>query len=86
MSAKSRRVLEGVRQVGQPRWKQSNEAPEVTHTYSSLWDVAQELADSRIYGGIHYRFDATAGLELGQRVAERALRVERAGRLLAAFR
>jgi hypothetical protein len=29
----------------------------VTRQYSSFWQLAQEEADSRIYGGIHYRFD-----------------------------
>jgi PAP2 superfamily len=51
-----------------------------------LLKMADDAAISRIYGGIHYRFDATAGLELGRRVAERAIQAERAGRLLAAFR
>ncbi len=31
---------------------------------------AKEAADSRIYGGIHYRFDSEAGLEQGRKVAE----------------
>ena len=48
--------------------------------------MADDAAMSRIYGGIHYRFDATAGLELGRRTAARALEAERAGRLISAFR
>ena len=35
--------------------------------------MAQEGAISRLYGGIHYRFDTEAGLELGRRVASWAL-------------
>jgi membrane-associated phospholipid phosphatase len=31
--------------------------------------MAQEGAISRLYGGIHYRFDTEAGIELGRRVA-----------------
>ena len=31
--------------------------------------AAEEAAMSRVYGGIHYRFDGDAGLELGRRVA-----------------
>ena len=50
-------------------WKQSN-GPDVTHTFSTLSDVAQEQADSRIYGGIHYRFDNVAGQSAGKAVAE----------------
>jgi PAP2 superfamily protein len=34
---------------------------------------AEEAAISRIYGGIHYRFDATAGITLGHNVAAWAL-------------
>ena len=35
--------------------------------------MADEGAISRLYGGIHYRFDTEAGLELGRRVASWAL-------------
>jgi len=51
-------------------WKQSGGQPDVTHTFSKLSDVAQEQADSRIYGGIHYRFDNVAGQIAGKAVAE----------------
>jgi len=51
-------------------WKQTGGQPDVTHTFSKLSDVAQEQADSRIYGGIHYRFDNVAGQIAGRAVAE----------------
>jgi hypothetical protein len=35
--------------------------------------LADEAALSRVYGGIHYRFDGEAGLELGRKVAAYAL-------------
>jgi membrane-associated phospholipid phosphatase len=35
--------------------------------------LADQAAISRIYGGIHYRFDMDAGLALGRRVASYAL-------------
>lgn len=35
-----------------------------------LAQLADEAMLSRVYGGIHYRFDGTAGLLLGRRVAE----------------
>ncbi len=41
-----------------------------------LKDWAKEAAESRIYGGIHYRFDAEAGLESGSKIG--ALAIERA--------
>jgi membrane-associated phospholipid phosphatase len=35
--------------------------------------LAEEAMISRIYGGIHYRFDGEAGLELGRKIAAYAL-------------
>jgi hypothetical protein len=40
---------------------------------------ADEAALSRVYGGIHYRFDGDAGLALGRRVAQFALARDAAG-------
>ena len=38
------------------------------------WDEwAQEVSDSRIYGGVHYRFSNVAGEEIGRRAARAAL-------------
>jgi membrane-associated phospholipid phosphatase len=47
-------------------------APELisTRTYASFWQAAEEAGSSRIYGGIHFSFDNTAGLELGKAVGE----------------
>jgi membrane-associated phospholipid phosphatase len=39
-----------------------------------LADMADEAAISRLYGGIHYRFDNDAGLALGQRIGAVTLR------------
>jgi hypothetical protein len=41
-------------------WVSNNASPNVTRQYSSFSQLAQEEADSRIYGGIHYRFDNEA--------------------------
>ena len=40
-----------------------------TRSYSSFTQMAQEEADSRIYGGIHFRFDNEAGQEIGRNAA-----------------
>jgi len=40
---------------------------------TDLWSKANEASLSRLYGGIHYRFDCDKGLELGKRIAENAL-------------
>jgi membrane-associated phospholipid phosphatase len=39
--------------------------PGLVHTWTSFAAAAQENAMSRIYGGIHWRFDATVGLATG---------------------
>jgi len=37
----------------------------VTRSYDSFWAAADEQARSRIYGGIHFRFDSAAGQQIG---------------------
>lgn len=44
-----------------------------TRSFTRFSDAAQENADSRIYGGIHYRFSNEAGLALGEKVADYVL-------------
>jgi MYXO-CTERM domain-containing protein len=44
-----------------------------TRSFTSFSDAAQENAESRIYGGIHYRFSNEAGLGLGEKVADYVL-------------
>src|SRR5215213_1439196 len=43
--------------------------------------IAEEQAMSRLYGGIHFRFDNDTGLELGRAVARYAIERERRGGL-----
>jgi hypothetical protein len=38
--------------------------------YSSLREAAEEAGQSRIYGGIHWQYDNTAGLESGRELAQ----------------
>lgn len=45
--------------------------PEHASTFAAM---AEEASMSRVYGGIHYRFDGTEGLKLGRDVAQFALR------------
>lgn len=51
------------------RWKQSA-GPEVTHSFPGFWEAAEEQSNSRMWGGIHYRFDQEAGQEMAKSVAE----------------
>src|SRR5207237_1148707 len=41
-----------------------------TRTYPGFGAAAQEEADSRIFGGIHFRFDSVAGQGIGRSVAD----------------
>jgi hypothetical protein len=50
-------------------WKQSGGLPDVSHQFDGFRQVAEESSESRIYGGIHYRFDQLAGLHIGHTVA-----------------
>ena len=38
-----------------------------------LWEQALEAAQSRLYGGIHFRFDNAEGLRLGADIGRAAL-------------
>jgi len=41
-------------------WKGSGGNPDVTRPYQGFWQLAEDQANSRVYGGIHYRFDNEA--------------------------
>lgn len=45
----------------------------VERTYTSFAACAREIAESRVFGGIHYRFSGEAGLAMGQAAAEAVL-------------
>ena len=51
-------------------WHQSGGQPDVTQHFDGFRAVGEQQALSRMYGGIHYRFDNEAGLDAGRRVAE----------------
>lgn len=40
------------------------------------WSMARQAAESRIFGGIHYRMDIDAGFQIADKVAQRALEVD----------
>lgn len=46
----------------------------MTRRFDNFWHAAQEAGMSRIYGGIHYSFDNTAGLALGRAIAEAVIK------------
>ena len=45
----------------------------VTRHFDSFTQAAEEAGLSRIYGGIHFNFDNTAGLQLGREVGAATL-------------
>jgi hypothetical protein len=51
-------------------WRQSAGLPDVSHRFDGFRQAAMEQSESRIYGGIHYRFDQVAGHQIGSSVAD----------------
>jgi hypothetical protein len=45
-----------------------------TRSFDSFAEAAEECALSRVYLGIHFRYDSEAGTRLGRRVGEQAIR------------
>jgi hypothetical protein len=41
----------------------------ITRHYTQLKQIADDVDDARVYGGIHYRFDQDGGNALGRAVA-----------------
>ncbi len=50
-------------------WLGSTGQPDVTRNFAGFWELAQAQADSRVHGGIHYRFDNVAGQQQAVKVA-----------------
>lgn len=48
--------------------------PNVRLEYSSFEQIARDIDDARIYGGIHFRFDQEAGAKLGKRIGAHVIR------------
>ena len=44
--------------------------PAVTRSYNSLSQAAQEAADARVFGGIHFRTGCEMGVKLGEKVGK----------------
>jgi hypothetical protein len=38
--------------------------------HATLREITEDIADARIYGGIHFRFDQEEGAEQGRQVGE----------------
>jgi hypothetical protein len=44
--------------------------PNVTHRWTTLEALTQEVANARIWAGFHYRFSTVVGTEMGGKVAQ----------------
>jgi hypothetical protein len=51
-------------------WQALNGGPAIQRSYTEFSQLAQDEADSRIYGGIHFRFDNEASQPACRKVAE----------------
>jgi hypothetical protein len=51
-------------------WIGSGGNPDVTRAYQGFWQMAEDQANSRVYGGIHFRFDNEASQLTCVRVPE----------------
>jgi hypothetical protein len=51
-------------------WQGTPGQPNVARQYSSFWHLAEDQANSRIYGGIHFRFESEASQQSCPKVAE----------------
>jgi len=47
--------------------------PDITRSFTSFSQAAQESANSRVYAGIHFRMACEHGLTLGRKIGQRAL-------------
>jgi hypothetical protein len=43
-------------------------APGVTHRFTNLRQINEEVANARIYAGFHYRYSTVVGADMGQKV------------------
>jgi hypothetical protein len=84
LSNAARHVLEGIFGNGRHSITLSNPAlPGVTLRYTRLRQITDDIADARVYGGIHFRFEQDEAEVLGRRagrfVQKHYLRCARAG-------
>jgi hypothetical protein len=45
-------------------------APGVTHRWTNLWAMANEVSQARIWAGFHYRFSTQVGEDMGRKIGQ----------------
>jgi len=61
-------------EAGHPITLTNPAVPTITLRYTSFKQITDDIADARVYGGIHYRFDQRAGARLGHAVGREVYR------------
>jgi hypothetical protein len=70
-AARALALIHGTDQIAfTAKWLGSESNPDVSRNYASFAQMAQDQANSRIYGGIHFRFENEASQEACPKVAE----------------
>jgi hypothetical protein len=70
LTATARVVLESLGQPMPELSLTSPTAPGVTHHWSDLDEFTTEVANARIWAGLHYRFSTRVGAALGRQVGQ----------------
>jgi hypothetical protein len=42
----------------------------VTHRWTNLWAMADEVSQARIWAGFHYRFSTQVGKDMGRKIGQ----------------
>jgi hypothetical protein len=70
-AARALALIHGTDQIAfTAKWLGSGSNPDVSRNYASFTQMSQDQANSRIYGGIHFRFESEASQEACPKVAE----------------
>jgi hypothetical protein len=48
----------------------SSTAPGVTHRWTNLDALAEEVANARVWAGFHYRFSTRVGTDMGRKIGD----------------
>ena len=52
----------------------SSTAPGVTHRWTNIRAYADEVSNSRIWAGFHYRFSTASGQDMGRKIGEHVVK------------
>jgi hypothetical protein len=48
----------------------SPSAPGVTHRWTNMWTLTEEVSQARIWAGFHYRFSTKVGQDMGRKIGQ----------------